>query len=120
MKATGGFFTNREAQEALIGKFSARTQANARAVVNYLVTHARWKDDAGGLKLKRGELVIGREKTSAAIKVSVKTFRNVLQRLREVGFLTTSPAKKRAKRNRKKGATRNARTGYGGFDHNHS
>ena len=34
MKATGGFFTNREAQEALIGKFSARTQANARAVVN--------------------------------------------------------------------------------------
>ena len=103
MKATGGFFTNREAQEALIGKFSARTQANARAVVNYLVTHARWRDDAGGLKLKRGELVIGREKTSAAIKVSVKTFRNVLQRLREVGFLTTSPAKKRATRNRKKG-----------------
>ena len=103
MEATGGFFTNREAQEALIGKFSTRTQANARAVVNYLVTHARWRDDAGGLKLKRGELVIGREKTSAAIKVSVKTFRNVLQRLREVGFLTTSPAKKRATRNRKKG-----------------
>ena len=106
MKATGGFFTNREAQEALIGKFSARTQANARAVVNYLVTHARWKDDAGGLKLKRGELVIGREKTSAAIGVSVDTFRNVLQRLREVGFMTTSPAKERAKkvptRNRKK------------------
>ena len=31
-------------------------------VVNYLVTHARWKDDAGGLKLKRGELVIGRDR----------------------------------------------------------
>ena len=115
MKATGGFFTNREAQEALIGKFSARTQANARAVVNYLVTHARWRDDAGGLKLERGELVIGREKTSAAIKVSVKTFRNVLQRLREVGFLTTSPAKKRAKRNRKKGATRNRNKGPPGM-----
>ena len=103
MKATGGFFTiNRAAQEALIGTFSPRTQANARAVVNYLVTHARWRDDAGGLKLDRGELVIGREKTSAAIGMSVNRFRNTIQRLREVEFLTTTPAKKVTTRNRKK------------------
>ena len=103
MKATGGFFTiNRAAQEALIGTFSPRTQANARAVVNYLVTHARWREDAGGLKLDRGELVIGREKTSAAIGMSVNRFRNTIQRLREVEFLTTTPAKKVTTRNRKK------------------
>ena len=105
MKA-GFYIVNREVRDTLLEKVSARTRANARAVVDWLVDNARWKDDAGGLMLKRGELVIGLEKTAAAIGVSVQNFRTVLQRLREVGFLTTSPAKERAK----KLTTRNRKT----------
>ena len=107
----GYYIVNREVRDTLLEKVSARTRANARAVVDWLVDNARWKDDAGGLMLNRGELVIGLEKTSAKIGVSVKTFRNVLQRLREVGFLTTSPAKERAK----KRATRNRLKGQPGI-----
>ena len=68
----GYYIVNREVRDTLLEKVSARTRANARAVVDWLVDNARWKDDAGGLMLKRGELVIGLEKTAAAIGVSVQ------------------------------------------------
>lgn len=76
----------------LIDRFPRCTRSNARAVVTFLLMHARWKDDdvhgEGRLVLVRGQIAYGRSWLSKQIGISERGLRTVQQRLERIGFLT--------------------------------